>query len=198
MKARFVILAGNGYLPNLERKVAARVMPLNSFIGATEPLGARADDIMGQDIAVHDSKWVANYFRLSEDKRLLFGGRPSYSLGFPDGIATLMRKRILNIFPQLEGVKLDYAWGGTLGVTIPRMPAIIRVAPNTMLRSSVAAVCKRIPEYRGAPGGCDPRAGDLRSDRASGGCFLFQNHLAVYLKSICVLFNQAGICQLPF
>lgn len=132
VKARFVILAGNGYLPNLERKVAARVMPLNSFIGATDPLGARADDIMGQDIAVHDSKWVANYFRLSEDKRLLFGGRPSYSLGFPDGIATLMHKRILNIFPQLEGAKLDYAWGGTLGVTIPRMPAIIRVAPNIL------------------------------------------------------------------
>jgi len=132
VKARFVILAGNGYLPNLERKVAARVMPLNSFIGATEPLGVRAEEIMGQDIAVHDSKWVANYFRLSEDKRLLFGGRPSYSLGFPDGIATLMHKRILNIFPQLEGVKLDYAWGGTLGVTIPRMPAIIRVAPNIL------------------------------------------------------------------
>ena len=132
VKARFVILAGNGYLPNLERKVAARVMPLNSFIGATEPLGARADEIMGEDIAVHDSKWVANYFRLSEDKRLLFGGRPSYSLGFPDDIATLMRKRIINIFPQLKDVKLDYAWGGTLGVTIPRMPAIIRVAPNIL------------------------------------------------------------------
>jgi len=132
VKARFVILAGNGYLPNLERKVAARVMPLNSFIGATEPLGARADEIMGEDIAVHDSKWVANYFRLSEDKRLLFGGRPSYSLGFPDDIATLMRKRIINIFPQLKDVKLDYAWGGTLGVTIPRMPAVIRVGPNIL------------------------------------------------------------------
>ncbi|WP_342071575.1 NAD(P)/FAD-dependent oxidoreductase [Yoonia algicola] len=132
VKARFVVLAGNGYLPNLERKVAARVMPLNSFIGATEPLGDRADEILGQDIAVHDSKWVANYFRLSEDKRLLFGGRPSYSLGFPEGIASLMQKRIANIFPQLDGVKVDYAWGGTLGVTIPRMPAVIRVPPNIL------------------------------------------------------------------
>ncbi|MEJ8559875.1 FAD-binding oxidoreductase [Yoonia sp. GPGPB17] len=130
--ARFVILAGNGYLPNLDRKVAARVMPLNSFIGATEPLGARADEVFGQDIAVHDSKWVANYFRLSEDKRLLFGGRPSYSLGFPEGIAALMQKRIPKIFPQLQDVKIDYAWGGTLGVTIPRMPAVIRVAPNIL------------------------------------------------------------------
>ena len=128
--ADFVVLAGNGYLPNLERKVAARVMPLNSFIGATEPLGARARDVLGQDIAVHDSKWVANYFRLSEDKRLLFGGRPSYGLGFPQGIAALMQKRIPKLFPQLEGVRIDYAWGGTLGVTIPRLPAVIRVAPN--------------------------------------------------------------------
>jgi len=132
VKARFVILAGNGYLPNLERKVAARVMPLNSFIGATEPLGARADEVFGQDIAVHDSKWVANYFRLTEDKRLLFGGRPSYALGFPEGIGALMQKRIPMLFPQLEGVKIDYAWGGTLGVTIPRMPAVIRVAPNIL------------------------------------------------------------------
>ena len=107
-------------------------MPLNSFIGATEPLGARADEVFGQDIAVHDSKWVANYFRLSEDKRLLFGGRPSYSLGFPEGIAALMQKRIPKIFPQLQDVKIDYAWGGTLGVTIPRMPAVIRVAPNIL------------------------------------------------------------------
>ncbi len=130
--ARYVILAGNGYLPSLERKVAARVMPLNSFMGATEPLGDRADNVFGQDIAVHDSKWVANYFRLSEDKRLLFGGRPSYSLGFPEGIAALMQKRIPLLFPQLEGVKIEYAWGGTLGVTIPRMPAVIRVAPNIL------------------------------------------------------------------
>ncbi|MEO0903391.1 MAG: FAD-binding oxidoreductase, partial [Pseudomonadota bacterium] len=130
--ARFVLLAGNGYLPNLERKVAARVMPLNSFIGATEPLGDRAETVMGQDIAVHDSKWVANYFRLSDDKRLLFGGRPSYALGFPDNVADLMKQRIVNIFPQLADVKVDYAWGGTLGVTIPRMPALIRVAPNIL------------------------------------------------------------------
>ena len=128
--ARHVILAGNGYLPNLERKVAARVMPLNSFICATEPLGDRADMIFGQDVAVNDSKWVVNYFRLSEDRRLLFGGRPSYAIGFPDDIATLMQKRILDLFAQLRGVKIDYAWGGTLGVTMTRMPAVIRVAPN--------------------------------------------------------------------
>lgn len=130
VKARHVILAGNGYLPNLERKVAARVMPLNSFICATEPLGARAEEVFGQDVAVNDSQFVANYFRLSEDKRLLFGGRPSYSLIFPRDITTVLHQRIETLFPQLKGVKIDYAWGGTLGVTIPRLPATLRVAPN--------------------------------------------------------------------
>ncbi len=130
VKARHVILAGNGYMPNLERKVAARVLPLNSFICATEPLGDRADAIFGQDVAVVDSKWVVNYFRLSEDKRLLFGGRPSYSLVFPDDISTVIRKRITTLFPQLEGVKIDYSWGGTLGMTMSRMPAVMRVSPN--------------------------------------------------------------------
>ncbi|WP_400087242.1 NAD(P)/FAD-dependent oxidoreductase [Yoonia sp. R78084] len=130
IKARHVILAGNGYLPNLERKVAARVMPLNSFISATEPLGDRAAEIMGQDLAVNDSQFVVNYFRLSEDGRLLFGGRPSYRIGFPQDIATVMHERIAAVFPQFRGVKIDYAWGGTLGVTIPRLPAVVRVAPN--------------------------------------------------------------------
>ncbi len=128
--ARHVILAGNGYLPNLERKVAARVMPLNSFICATEPLGDLADDVFGQDIAVNDSRFVVNYFRLSEDRRLLFGGRPSYSIGFPDDMATLLQKRMYDLFPQLSGVKIDYAWGGSLGVTMTRLPAVLRVAPN--------------------------------------------------------------------
>lgn len=130
VKARHVILAGNGYLPNLERKVAARVMPLNSFICATEPLGDRADQVFGQDVAVNDSKWVVNYFRLSEDRRLLFGGRPSYSIGFPNDITTLLHKRIIDLFPQLKGVKIDYAWGGSVGVTMTRLPAVMRVAPN--------------------------------------------------------------------
>lgn len=130
--ARHVIIAGNGYLPNLERKVAARVMPLNSFICATEPLGDRVADIMGQDVAVNDSQFVVNYFRLSEDGRLLFGGRPSYRIGFPQDIATVMRARIAAVFPQLTDVKIDYAWGGTLGVTMPRLPAVIRVAPNIL------------------------------------------------------------------
>ena len=130
VRARHVIIAGNGYLPHLTRKVAAKIMPLNSFICATEPLGDRARSVLGRDIAVEDSKFVVNYFRLSEDNRLLFGGRPSYAIGFPDDMTTALRQRMYALFPQLDGIAIDYAWGGALGVTMTRMPAVLRVAPN--------------------------------------------------------------------
>lgn len=130
VKARHVILAGNGYLPNIERKVSAKVMPINSFICATEPLGDRAAEVLAKDIAVADSKFVVNYYRMSEDKRLLFGGRESYSIGFPKDISTALVARMTNLFPQLAGCRIDYVWGGTLGITMTRLPAIQRVAPN--------------------------------------------------------------------
>lgn len=130
--APFVILAGNGYLPNLNRKVAARTLPLNSFIAATEPLGDRAKGILSQDIAVSDSKFVVNYFRLSEDNRLLFGGRENYSIGFPQNIEPSIRKRMEHMFPQLRGVKIDYTWGGTLGITQTRLPLLTRASRNIL------------------------------------------------------------------
>lgn len=130
VKARHVIIAGNGYLPNIDKKTAAKVMPINSFICATEPLGDRAADVLGRDIAVADSKFVVNYYRMSEDNRFLFGGRESYSIGFPADINTALIQRMTALFPQLSGVKVDYVWGGTLGITMTRLPAVQRVAPN--------------------------------------------------------------------
>lgn len=130
--APFVILAGNGYLPNLSRPVAARTMPLNSFIAATEPLGERAVEVLGEDIAACDDRHVVNYFRLSEDKRLLFGGRANYSIAFPRDIETALRRRMEHMFPQIKGVAIEYCWGGTLGITATRLPLITRAAPNIL------------------------------------------------------------------
>ncbi|WP_296425139.1 FAD-binding oxidoreductase [Yoonia sp.] len=130
VNAAHVILAGNGYLPNIAPKVAAKVMPINSFICATEPLGDRAAAVLARDIAVADSKFVVNYYRMSEDKRFLFGGRESYSMGFPHDISTALVARMTHLFPQLKGTRIDYVWGGTLGITMTRLPAIQRVAPN--------------------------------------------------------------------
>lgn len=132
VNARHVIIAGNGYLPNIDRKTAAKVMPINSFICATAPLGDKAAEVLARDIAVADSKFVVNYYRMSEDKRLLFGGRESYSIGFPRDISTALIARMTALFPQLDGTPIDYVWGGTLGITMTRLPAIQRVAPNIL------------------------------------------------------------------
>ena len=132
LRADHVILAGNGYLPDLEPEVAARVMPINSFIGATEPLGDRWTEVLAEDIAVADSKFVVNYYRFAEDRRFLFGGREAYTLGFPRDIGGPLVRRMTRLFPQLRGVRIEHVWGGTLGITMTRLPLIARVAPNVI------------------------------------------------------------------
>ncbi|MFC2967191.1 NAD(P)/FAD-dependent oxidoreductase [Acidimangrovimonas pyrenivorans] len=132
--ADHVILAANGYLGGLEPKVAARVMPINNFVIATEPLGDRAQEILSQNVAAHDTKFVVNYWRLSEDGRLLFGGGESYGYRFPDIVRTV-RKPMLQVYPQLADARIDYAWGGTLAITMNRMPCFIRPRPNVLSAS---------------------------------------------------------------
>ncbi|WP_420859139.1 NAD(P)/FAD-dependent oxidoreductase [Marivivens marinus] len=131
VRAGHVLLAGNGYLPRIEPRVSARVMPINSFIGATEPLTDRQREVLAEDICAHDSSNVVNYFRF-EDGRFLFGGRANYSLTFPKDMGGTLHKRMIQMFPQLAGVRFDYTWGGSLGVTMTRLPAAIRVAPNVL------------------------------------------------------------------
>nr|WP_321253801.1 FAD-binding oxidoreductase [uncultured Ruegeria sp.] len=135
VKADHVILACNGYLGDLNRKVAERVMPINNFIAATEPLGDDAARVLTQDVAVADTKFVVNYFRLSADGRLLFGGGESYGYRFPTDIAAKVRKPMVEIFPHLKDVRIDYAWGGTLAITMRRMPYLARLAPNILSAS---------------------------------------------------------------
>jgi gamma-glutamylputrescine oxidase len=133
LRARHVLLACNGYLGGLDGGVAARVMPINNFIVATEPLGEDcARGLIRDDHAVGDSRFVINYFRLSEDRRLLFGGGESYGYRFPRDIAAKVRRPMLEVFPQLRGVRIDYAWGGTLGITMSRLPHVARVAGNIL------------------------------------------------------------------
>ncbi len=133
--ADHLVLACNGYLGGLDGKVAARVMPINNFIVATEPLGDAAAQVLTRDVAVADSKFVVNYFRLSADKRLLFGGGESYGYRFPADIRATVRKPMAEIFPHLADVKLDYAWGGTLAITMKRLPYLARIAPNILSAS---------------------------------------------------------------
>lgn len=135
VEARHAILACNGYLGGLAPAVAARVMPINSFIAATEPLGAGAAEVLATEAAVADSRFVVNYFRLSPDGRLLFGGGESYGYRFPADIAGLVRRPMTAVFPQLRDVRIDFAWGGTLALTMSRLPHLARVAPNILSAS---------------------------------------------------------------
>ena len=134
--AKFVVLACNGYLGRLNHRVAARVMPINNFIIATEPMSESAQEaLIKNNHAVADSKFVVNYFRFSLDRRLLFGGTESYGYKFSNDIASAVRKPMAEIFPQLKDIKIDHAWGGTLGITMNRMPHFERMEGNILSAS---------------------------------------------------------------
>jgi gamma-glutamylputrescine oxidase len=134
VKAAHVVLGCNGYLGDLEPRSAGKIMPINNFMIATEPLGEeRALELINGRFGVHDTRFVVNYFRISEDHRLLYGGGENYRPGFPKDIAKFVRPYMLRMFPQLEGVKIDYAWGGTLSVTVNRLPHFGRLEPNVWL-----------------------------------------------------------------
>ena len=152
--AEHVILATNGYLGGLVPQVAAKVMPINNFIVATEPLPA--GHVLTRDIAVADSKFVINYFRLSEDGRLLFGGGESYGYRFPDIEATV-RKPMTQVFPQLRDVQITHAWGGTLAITVTRLPHFARI--GRMLSAA---------GYSGAGVGMATLAGQILAETIAG------------------------------
>jgi len=131
VKASFIVLACNGYLGKLERRVAGKIMPINNFMIATEPLGEeRARRLIADRLCVHDTRFVVNYFRTSADHRLLFGGGENYRPGFPRDIAAFVRPHMLELFPQLDDVGIDFAWGGTLSVTVNRLPHLGHLKPN--------------------------------------------------------------------
>jgi len=125
-----VVIAGNAYHA-LERKLRGIMFPVNSFIIATEPLSDETvATINPQDLAVCDPNFVLEYFRLSAEKRLLFGGRCNYFGDDPEVIKKFLRPKLSRIYPQLAGIDVDYAWGGTIGVPINRVPQLGRISPN--------------------------------------------------------------------
>ena len=131
VRARHLVLCGNVYLGALAPALAAKIMGVSTYIVATEPLGAeRARALITNNAATCDMNWVLDYFRRSADHRLLFGGRVNYSglRSFDAPAAT--RARMLRVFPQLGDVRIDYAWGGDVDITLNRAPHFGRLAPN--------------------------------------------------------------------
>ena len=131
VRARYVVLACDAYLGGLEPEIAGKMLPINNFMLATEPLGeAAARALIAADYAVSDTRFVVNYWRLSADHRLLFGGGETYSTRFPRDIGRFVRKYMLRVYPRLADTRIDFGWGGSVGVTMKRLPHLGRLAPH--------------------------------------------------------------------
>jgi gamma-glutamylputrescine oxidase len=131
VKCQYIILGCNGYLGKLEPRMAGKIMPINNFVLATEPLSdEQCRELIREDTSVSDALFVINYWKLSGDNRLLFGGGENYTSRFPKDLKSFVRKYMLRVYPQLAKTNVDYAWGGTLAITLNRMPHFGRLENN--------------------------------------------------------------------
>jgi gamma-glutamylputrescine oxidase len=131
VSCRYLVLAGNAYLSGFAGRISNKLMPVGTYIGASEPLGEeRARSLIQNNMAVADINFVLDYYRLSADHRMLFGGRVSYSTVPPLHLAKSMKARMLKVFPQLSDVSIEYAWGGFVGITMNRAPHFGRIGKN--------------------------------------------------------------------
>ncbi|NMZ36641.1 NAD(P)/FAD-dependent oxidoreductase [Pseudomonas proteolytica] len=128
VRAASLVLACNAHLEELEPRLSGKVLPAGSYIIATEPLpAALADELIPQNLALCDQKVGLDYYRLSADRRLLFGGACHYSGRDPVDIAAYMRPKMLKVFPQLATTAIEFQWGGKIGITANRFPQVGRL-----------------------------------------------------------------------
>ncbi|TYK56046.1 NAD(P)/FAD-dependent oxidoreductase [Pseudomonas synxantha] len=128
VRAAHLVLACNAHLENLEPRLGGKVLPAGSYIIATEPLPETvAEQLIPQNLALCDQKVGLDYYRLSADRRLLFGGACHYSGRDPQDIAAYMRPKMLKVFPQLADTAIEFQWGGKIGITANRFPQVGRL-----------------------------------------------------------------------
>jgi glycine/D-amino acid oxidase-like deaminating enzyme len=131
VEADTVVLAGNAYSLFEPKHLSNLVFPAGSYMIGTEPLSDDvANEINPKDVAVCDTNEVVDYFRLSADKRLLYGGACNYSGRDPADIKSYIRPRMLRVYPQLKDVRIDFEWGGKIGIVLNRIPAVGRINGN--------------------------------------------------------------------
>jgi len=127
--ARQVLLAGNVYLQGIAPALEPRIMPVGTYIACSETLDPqRVDSLIPSRSAVCDTNFVLDYFRTTNDQRVLYGGRVSYSTVTPPDLAESMRQRMVRTFPQLAGTRVQYAWGGFVDISMNRAPDFGRLA----------------------------------------------------------------------
>mgnify|MGYP005749487311 FL=1 len=125
--ARHVVLACGGYLAGLRREVDAGVLPIATYVVCTEPLGARMQEVLRTRAAIYDSRFAFDYYRPLPDTRLLWGGRISVFDRKPSAVERLLRRDLLRVFPQLEGVRIERAWSGLMSYARHQMPQVGRI-----------------------------------------------------------------------
>ncbi|KAF1709330.1 FAD-dependent oxidoreductase [Pseudoxanthomonas kalamensis DSM 18571] len=131
VQCEFAVIAGNALMHGIAPELESRIMPVGTYIGATAPLGEeRARALIRNDMAVADTNWALDYFRLSRDHRLLFGGRASYSTLPPPDLRGTMTRRMRAVFPQLHDVEIEYVWGGMIDISLNRAPHWGRLRDN--------------------------------------------------------------------
>ncbi len=131
VRAKFVVVAGNAYLGDLIPELAAKSMPCGTQVIATEPLDDElARSLLPQDYCVEDCNYLLDYYRLSADKRLIYGGGVVYGARDPADIESIIHPKMLKTFPQLAKVKIDYAWTGNFLLTLSRLPQVGRLGSN--------------------------------------------------------------------
>ncbi|WP_371344862.1 NAD(P)/FAD-dependent oxidoreductase [Ancylobacter sp. IITR112] len=149
VEADWVLECGDGLQDGLDRRVDTHVMPICNYIAATAPLGERAREIISNGAAVADSRFVVNYYRLSGDGRLLFGGGESYRRGLRPNPGEFVRPYMLRIFPQLADVNIDYGWGGVLGITMTRLPYVRKLSPRVLTAAGYSGQGVMLAPYFG-------------------------------------------------
>jgi gamma-glutamylputrescine oxidase len=128
IKAAYAVIACDAYLDKLEPRIAGKIMPIANFIIATEPLSeAEAHTLIPNDACVCDTRFVVNYFRLSADRRMLWGGGEKYTPTPPSDIPAFVRPHMVRVFPALADKKIEYGWSGMVGITMSRLPNLGRI-----------------------------------------------------------------------
>jgi gamma-glutamylputrescine oxidase len=148
VSADHVLLCGDGYLDGIQTDVEARVLPIGSFVLATEQLDAALGILPNNDSAM-DTRFVVNYWRKSADNRLIFGGGEKYTPGWPSDVKNFVRANMIKVYPQLAGTDITHAWGGALGITPTRLPFVRQYGPGLISASGYSGQGVMLAPYFG-------------------------------------------------
>ena len=157
--ADFVVVAGNAYLEDLIPKLQSKAIPCGTQIVATEPLSKQQQEqLLPKDNCIEDCNYLLDYFRLSQDGRLIYGGGVTYGAREPSRIESKIRPNMMKTFPQLKDIKVDFAWTGNFLLTLMRLPQIGRIGSNIYYSQG----------YSGHGITCTHLAGKVLSDAIQG------------------------------